>query len=369
MNRAVSVSFSRWSIDMARRRAGGTAPSDEVPFVLIGRDGSRRIVHACNPAAQAAGLRPGTPVTKAQALVRGLVVQDADLAADARDLEQLAMLVDWQIGQGVDGLVACGTTGEAPTLSWEERLDIIALCVGKADGGIPVVVGTGTNDTKTTVAFSSAAEALGADAVLVVTPYYSRPSQEGIFRHFEAVAAEVDIPIIVYNVPARTGVDLAPETIERLARIPAIVGIKDATGDLGRFSSVPAVLRRRFIWLSGHDATCFGFNTMGGRGTISVVANVAPRLCVEMHDACRRDDPHSARAVHQRLRPLIAALELETNPVAVKYALHLALGLSPDVRLPLTPALASTAQAVRRAMSELGGGACETVPSEAVAAG
>lgn len=279
------------------------------------------------------------------------------------DLEQLATLVDWQIDQGIDGLVACGTTGEAPTLSWEERLDIVALCVGRAAGRLPVVVGTGTNDTKTTVAFSSAAEALGADAVLVVTPYYSRPSQEGIFRHFEAVAAEVDIPIIVYNVPARTGVDLAPETIERLAAIPAIVGIKDATGDLGRFSSVPAVLRRRFIWLSGHDATSFGFNTMGGRGTISVVANAAPRLCVEMHDACRRDDPHAARAVHQRLRPLIAALELETNPVPVKYALQLALGLNPDVRLPLTPALASTMQAVRRAMSGLGHGACETVPS------
>ncbi len=283
--------------------------------------------------------------------------------------EDYRALVEWQIAEGSAALVPCGTTGEAATMPKDEHFEVVRVCADQAGGRVPVLAGAGSNDTLVAIENVKAARDAGADAVLMVPPYYNRPSQEGIFRHFEAVAAEVDIPIIVYNVPARTGVDLAPETIERLARIPAIVGIKDATGDLGRFSSVPAVLRRRFIWLSGHDATCFGFNTMGGHGTISVVANVAPRLCVEMHDACRRDDPHSARAVHQRLRPLIAALELETNPVAVKYALHLALGLSPDVRLPLTPALASTAQAVRRAMSELGGGACETVPSEAVAAG
>jgi 4-hydroxy-tetrahydrodipicolinate synthase len=134
-----------------------------------------------------------------------------------------------------------------------------------------------------------------------VTPYYNRPSQEGIFRHFEAVAAKVGIPIIVYNVPARTGVDLSLETIERLAQIPTIVGIKDATGDVSRLSSLPAVLRRRFICLSGHDTTSFGFNTMGGRGTISVVSNVAPRLCVKMHDACKQDDHHRP-AIHHRLR-------------------------------------------------------------------
>jgi len=189
--------------------------------------------------------------------------------------------------------VPCGTTGEAPTLSWEERLDIIALCVKTAAGRVPIIAGTGTNSTETTIAFSTAAEAFGADAALIVTPYYNKPSQEGIFRHFEAVASKVRIPIIVYNVPARTGVDLSLETVERLAQIPTIVGIKDATGD------VTGCPRSRgaeasFVCLSGHDATSFGFNTMGGRGTISVVSNIAPRLCVEMHDACRQGDQHTA---------------------------------------------------------------------------
>lgn len=269
------------------------------------------------------------------------------------DLKGLERLVRWQIEQGINGLAPCGTTGEAPTLSWEERLDIIALTVKIAGGRVPVIAGTGTNNTETTIAFSSAAEAFGADAALVVTPYYNRPSQEGIVRHFEAVARHVRIPIIVYNVPARTGVDLTLETLERLAQIPTIIGIKDATGDLTRQSSLPAFLRRRFICLSGHDAMALGFNTMGGRGTISVVSNIAPRLCVDMHDALRRDDIHTARAIHHRLRPLIAALELESNPVPVKYALHVALGLDPDVRLPLVPAEAETAKAIRKALAGL----------------
>lgn len=269
------------------------------------------------------------------------------------DMKGLERLLHWQIGEGINGLAPCGTTGEAPTLSWEERLDIIALCVKVAGGKIPVIAGTGTNNTETTIAFSSAAEAFGADAILIVTPYYNRPSQEGIVRHFEAVARRVRIPIIVYNVPARTGVDLTLETLERLAQFPTIVGVKDATGDLARQSSLPAVLRRRFICLSGHDSTSFGFNTMGGRGTISVLSNIAPRLCADMHQALRREDIHTARAIHHRLRPLIAALEFESNPVPVKYALHLALGLSPDVRLPLVSAEAGTARAIREALAAL----------------
>ncbi|PTE08383.1 4-hydroxy-tetrahydrodipicolinate synthase [Mesorhizobium helmanticense] len=266
------------------------------------------------------------------------------------DLAGLTTLLEWQIEQGINGLVPCGTTGEAPTLSWEERLDVIARCVKVASGRVPIIVGSGTNNTEATIAFTAAAEAFGADAALIVTPYYNRPTQEGIYRHFEAVARRVSIPIIVYNVPARTGVDLLPETIKRLAQIPTIVGIKDATGDLSRPSSLSSALGHRFIQFSGHDSISFGFNTMGGRGTISVVSNVAPRLCVEMHDACRAGDHHTARAIHHRLRPLIAALELESNPIPVKYALHLALGLSADVRLPLTPVLPETADTIREAM-------------------
>lgn len=279
------------------------------------------------------------------------------------DLKGLERLVRWQIEQGINGLAPCGTTGEAPTLCWEERLDIIALTVKLAGGRIPVIAGTGTNSTETTIALSSAAEAFGADAALVVTPYYNRPNQEGIVRHFEAVAHAVRIPIVVYNVPARTGVDLTVETLERLAQIPNIIGIKDATGDLNRQSALPAVLRRRFICLSGHDSTAFGFNTMGGRGTISVVSNIAPRLCVDMHDALRRDDIHTARAIHHRTRPLIAALELETNPVPVKYALHLALGLNPDVRLPMVPVEPETARAIRQALAVLDGTSDAAPPS------
>jgi 4-hydroxy-tetrahydrodipicolinate synthase len=266
------------------------------------------------------------------------------------DLPGLTTLLEWQIEQGIDGLVPCGTTGEAPTLSWEERLDVLARCVKVASGRVPIIAGTGTNSTEATIAFTTAAEAFGADAALIVTPYYNRPTQEGIYRHFEAIARKVSIPIIVYNVPARTGVDLLPETIERLARIPTIIGIKDATGDLSRPALLSAALRDRFIQFSGHDSTSFGFNTMGGQGTISVVSNVAPRLCVEMHDACQAGDHHTARAIHHRLRPLIAALELESNPIPVKYALHLALGLSADVRLPLTPVQPETAAAIREAM-------------------
>jgi 4-hydroxy-tetrahydrodipicolinate synthase len=266
------------------------------------------------------------------------------------DLPGLTTLLEWQIEQGIDGLVPCGTTGEAPTLSWEERLDVIARCVKVASGRVPIIAGTGTNSTEATIAFTTAAEAFGADAALIVTPYYNKPTQEGIYRHFEAVARKVRIPIIVYNVPARTGVDLLQETIERLAQIPTVIGIKDATGDLSRPTSLSAALGDRLIQFSGHDSTSFGFNTMGGRGTISVVSNVAPRLCVEMHDACRAGDHHTARAIHHRLRPLIAALELESNPIPVKYALHLALGLSADVRLPLTPVRPETAEAIREAM-------------------
>jgi 4-hydroxy-tetrahydrodipicolinate synthase len=266
------------------------------------------------------------------------------------DREALRTLVEWQIEQCIAALVPCGTTGEAPTLSFDERVAVIRVCVEAAAGRVPIIAGTGTNSTQSTVALTAAARSFGADAALIVTPYYSRPTQEGIFRHFQSVARQVDLPIIVYNVPARTAVDIAPVTLERLAAIPAIVGIKDATGDLARPMAVTNQFGERFVQLSGHDATAFGFNTMGGSGTISVVSNVAPRLCVDMHDACRRGDVHAARAIHKTLRPLVAALELETNPVPVKYALHLLGLIRPDVRLPLVPVLPETAAGIAEAL-------------------
>ncbi|WP_332688228.1 4-hydroxy-tetrahydrodipicolinate synthase [Devosia sp.] len=269
------------------------------------------------------------------------------------DLKSLAALIEWQVGEGINGLVPCGTTGEAPTLSWHERIAIIRCCVTIAAGHVPVIAGTGTNSTESTVAYTAAARDFRADAALIVTPYYNKPTQAGIVRHFETIAAKVDIPVIVYNVPARTGIDLTPATIELLAAIPNIVGFKDASGDLARQMTLAQKFGNRFIWLSGHDATAFGFNTMGGSGTISVVANVAPRLCVAMHDACRSGDPHRAREIHNRLRPLIAALELETNPVPVKHALHLMGKMSSDVRLPLVEVEPGTASAIRDALPVL----------------
>lgn len=262
------------------------------------------------------------------------------------DLSALAALIDWQIRQGIDGIVPCGTTGEAPTLSWNERIAIIRTAVATASGRVPVIAGTGTNSTETTVAFTAAARDFGADAALVVTPYYNRPSQVGIVRHFEALAQKVDIPIIVYNVPARTGVDLTPDTLQRLADIPAIVGIKDATGDLARPLAYNRAFGDRLALLSGHDATAFGFNTMGGCGTISVVANVAPRLVADMHRALESGDIHAARAVNHRLRPLIAALDLDTNPVSIKHALSAMGFIHPDVRLPLVEATPETAHSI-----------------------
>ncbi|HEV7323194.1 MAG TPA: 4-hydroxy-tetrahydrodipicolinate synthase [Ensifer sp.] len=269
------------------------------------------------------------------------------------DIVGLMSLVEWQIRHGISGIVACGTTGEAPTLSRAERAMVIERCVEVAEGRIPILAGTGTNSTETTIALTQEARALGADAALVVAPYYSKPSQEGLFRHFEAVTSAVDLPIIIYNVPSRTGVDLAARTIERLAALPGIVGIKDATGDLGRFLTSSTAVKSRLCQLSGHDQTALPFNLCGGHGTISVASNVVPRLMVAMHQAIATGNVASAIAIHERLRPLLAALERETNPGPIKYALHLVRALSPEMRLPLTPIAPETAAEIRAALEPL----------------
>ncbi|HEY9211524.1 MAG TPA: 4-hydroxy-tetrahydrodipicolinate synthase [Ancylobacter sp.] len=260
-------------------------------------------------------------------------------------------LVEWQIEQGIDALVPCGTTGEASSFCGNERKAVIGHCIEVAAGRVPIIAGTGTNDTQATIDFTAGAQALGADAALIVTPYYNRPGPEGVFRHFEAIARAVDIPIILYNVPSRTGVDLTLDTLERLAEIPNIIGLKDATGDLSRPPALSSRLGERFIQLSGHDATAMAFNLMDGRGTISVVANIAPRLCAELNAACRCEDVPAARAIQARLQPLIAALERETNPGPVKHALHVLRGLPPGLRLPLVPVARATAEAIEVALS------------------
>lgn len=269
------------------------------------------------------------------------------------DYAAFADLVEWQIEQGIGGLIPGGTTGEAATLSWDEHIGVIRRCVEIANGRIPVIAGTGTNDTRSTISCTATAEALGADAALIVTPYYNRPTQEGLFRHFEAVSQHTSIPIILYNVPARTGVDLSLQTIERLSALPNVVGIKDATGDMTRPAKLRARLPERFSQWSGHDATALEFSVNGGNGTMSVVSNVEPRRIVEMHKALASGNAPAAKAMARQLQPLIAALERETNPVSIKYALHLTRGMSADVRLPLCPVEEETADALQAALLAL----------------
>jgi 4-hydroxy-tetrahydrodipicolinate synthase len=280
------------------------------------------------------------------------------------DERAFAGLVDWQIEEGTEGLVVAGSTGEAPTLTAPEHDRLLRVAVEAAAGRVPVIAGTGTNCTRSSIELTRGAHAAGADAALLVTPYYNKPMQEGLYRHFAAIAGSVDLPLILYNVPCRTGVDLAPDTLARLAAIPNIVGIKDATGDLARPMAIARAAGAGFLQLSGHDATAAGFNLAGGRGCISVVANVAPRLCADLQRACRDGDFRTAAAIQARLAPLVSALERETNPGPIKLALSLLRpDVSPDLRLPLAAPAPGTAALVGEALEALIAGiAC--IPGE-----
>ncbi|RYC29441.1 4-hydroxy-tetrahydrodipicolinate synthase [Lichenibacterium minor] len=275
--------------------------------------------------------------------------------SDGLDQETFEHFVEWQITEGTQGLVPCGTTGEASTLTAGERRRLIRVCVECASGLVPVVAGTGTNCTATTIEQTRAAKAAGADAALVVTPYYNRPTQEGLYRHYAAIASAVDIPLIIYNVPRRTGVDLHFSTLEQLVRIPTIVGIKDASGDVDRPRVVSQVAGPRFVQLCGDDASAVTFNLAGGRGCISVAANVIPSLCRDMQHACRTKEWGSARDIQHRLQRLVAALNRETNPGPIKHALSLMHpGFCREPRLPLVGVVPSTADEVRDALARLG---------------
>jgi len=273
------------------------------------------------------------------------------------DERAFAGLVEWQVAEGTEGLVVAGTTGEAPTLTATEHDRLLCVAVEAAAGRVPVIAGTGTNCTRSSIELTRAAGAAGADAALVLTPYYNKPMQEGLYRHFAAIAGSVDLPLLLYTVPCRTGVDLAPDTLARLANIPNIVGIKDATGDLTRPTATARATGAGFLQLSGHDATAAGFNLAGGSGCISVVANVAPRLCADLQRACREGDYRRAAALQARLAPLISAFERETNPGPVKFALSLLRpDLTSDLRLPLVHPAPATAMAVVEALEALLGG-------------
>ncbi len=257
----------------------------------------------------------------------------------AVDEEAFRHLVNWQIAQGSSGLVPCGTTGESATLSYDEHYRVIDLCLDETQGRVPVIAGCGSNDTATAVRHMRFAKEAGAAAALVVAPYYNRPSQEGIYAHYAHLADSCDLPIILYNVPGRTVTDLLPETVARLAEIPSIVGIKDASGNLARVGSHRLSCGSDFCQLSGNDDMALTFNAAGGVGCISVTANVAPRLCADLQQACLDGDYAKARTINDRLHPLHGALFTDASPGPVKYAMAQVLANFPDeLRLPLTPA-------------------------------
>jgi 4-hydroxy-tetrahydrodipicolinate synthase len=262
--------------------------------------------------------------------------------------------VAWQIAEGSHGVVPCGTTGESPTLSHAEHKRVVELCVEVAGGKVPVIAGTGSNCTDEAIALTRHAKQAGADAALVVAPYYNKPSQEGLFRHYEAIAKAVDLPIVVYNIPGRSVVNISIDTFARLARIPGIVGVKDATADLARPLQVRVAVGSEFCQLSGEDATATAFLAQGGVGCISVSSNVAPRLCAQMHEAWQKGDLTTCFAIRDRLMPLHDAMFCETNPAPAKYAASLLGKSTADVRLPLVEVTEAARLRVQAAMKQVG---------------
>ncbi len=262
--------------------------------------------------------------------------------------------VQWQIDQGSHGLVPCGTTGESPTLSHEEHNRVTELCIEVAKGRVPVIAGAGSNSTAEAILLAEHAKKAGADAVLVVTPYYNKPTQEGLYQHFKAIHDAVEIPILIYNIPGRSVVDMTVETMARLAKLPNIVGVKDATADLVRPAQTRAAIDADFTQLSGEDATVVPFLAQGGHGCISVTANVAPRQCADLHEAWQRGDLATVSRINDRLMPLHEALFVEASPGPVKFGASV-LGLCENrVRLPLVSIKPETETRVREAMAHAG---------------
>ena len=263
-------------------------------------------------------------------------------------------LVDWQIKEGTQGLVPVGTTGESPTLSHKEHMRVVELCVETARGRVPVIAGAGSNSTKEAIELTRHAKSVGADAALSVAPYYNKPTQDGLYRHFAAIAEAVDLPLILYNIPGRSIVEISVETLAKLAEIPNIVGVKDATSNIARSSRDRAALPKNFIRLSGDDATTLGFMAHGGVGCISVTSNVAPRVCAEFQSACLSGDYKKALTLQDRLMALHDALFCEASPAPTKYAASL-LGLcSDEVRLPIVVLSEKGRTTVRSAMEAAG---------------
>lgn len=263
-------------------------------------------------------------------------------------------LVDWQIKEGVHGVVPCGTTGESPTLSYEEHHRVVELCIEAAAGRVPVMAGSGSNSTQEAIQFSKHAEKAGADALLVVAPYYNKPMQEGIYQHYKAISEAVSLPVIVYNIPGRSVINITDDTLARLAKLPNIAGVKDATGDLARPWLLRAKAGQNFLQFSGEDMTAVSFNASGGIGCISVTSNILPRLCADIQNACLTGDFVKAITMQDKLVEMHNVMFCETSPGPVKYAASLLGKCQPDVRLPLVPPSAESQQRIRAAMENLG---------------
>lgn len=271
------------------------------------------------------------------------------------DAKSFQRLVEWQIAEGTHGLVPVGTTGESPTLSHEEHKEVVELCVKIANKRVPVIAGAGSNSTAEAIDFTRHAKKVGADAVLHSTGYYNKPTQEGLFRHFKAISDAVDLPIIIYNVPVRTIVDIQVATLARCRELKNVVGIKDATANVARTSQQRLALGKDFIQLSGEDGTALGFMAHGGHGCISVTSNVAPRLCADFQNACIKGDFATALGLHDRLMPLHDGLFAETNPGPVKYAVwRLGIIDTPELRLPMAPVSEATKKVVDDALARVG---------------
>ena len=272
----------------------------------------------------------------------------------AVDEEAFRKFVSWQIAEGSHGLVPAGTTGESATLSHEEHMRVVEICVEEANGRVPVIAGAGSNATDEAISLTRHAKEVGADAALSVVPYYNKPTQEGLYRHFATIAEAVDIPILLYNVPGRTVVDISDETIGRLSRIANIVGIKDATANVARASRQRALCGNDFRLISGEDATCLGYMAHGGHGCISVTANAAPRLCAEFQNACMQGAFERALVLQDRLIGLHDAMFCEASPAPAKYAVSLLKHCTDEVRLPIVPATEAARERIHEAMVQSG---------------
>ena len=280
-----------------------------------------------------------------------LVTPFRDGAIDEKGFRDL---IDWQIAEGTSGLVPVGTTGESPTLSHAEHHRAVEICISQAGGRVPVIAGAGSNNTVEAIDLARHAEKAGADAVLVVTPYYNKPTQEGLYQHFKAVNDAIGIPIFIYNIPPRSVVDMSVETMKRLYELKNIVGVKDATGNLARVSQQRQQLGADFIQLSGEDMTALAFNAAGGQGCISVVSNIAPRLCADLQEATLRGDYASALEIQDRLIPLHGATFLEPGLAGAKCGLAMLGRLKEEVRLPLLPVTDGARTQIRQAMVHAG---------------